>query len=215
VQYAMSDEETRYFLRGIYLHTAEGKLRAVATDGHRLAQHDGPSTDDFAGVIVPRKLVSMVPTGDISVGVSSRKIRFLSDGLEIVSKVIDGTFPDYQRVIPRDNPKTAVVDRVALYSASDRVATISSEKTRSVKFSFAAGAVSLSARGEVGTAEDEIGIEYDAEPLDIGFNAAYVRDTLGAFVDEKVTLHLNEPGSPAVIEAGGPLLAVLMPLRVA
>lgn len=214
VQYAMSDEETRYFLKGIYLHTAEGKLRAVATDGHRLAQHDGPDADDFAGVIVPRKLVPMVPPGEIAVGVSARKIRFLSDGLEIVSKVIDGTFPDYQRVIPRDNPKTAVVDRVALYSASDRVATISTEKTRSVKFSFADGAVALSARGEVGTAEDEIGIEYDAEPLDIGFNAAYVRDTLGAFADDKVTIHLNEPGSPAVIEAGGALLAVLMPLRV-
>lgn len=214
VQYAMSDEETRFFLKGVFLHTVDGHLRAVATDGHRLARHDGPAAGEFAGVIVPRKLVPMVPPGNIEVSVSTRKIRLVADGLELVSGVIDGSFPDYQRVIPRDNPRVATIDRVALHAASDRVATISSERSRAVKFSFAAGSVALSARGEVGTAEDEIAIDYDSEPVDVGFNAAYVRDTLGAFTEERVTLRLSADGGPAVVDAGGSLLAVLMPLRV-
>lgn len=214
VQYAMSDEETRYFLKGIYLHTAEGKLRAVATDGYRLAQHDGAAVDEFPGVIVPRKTVGLVPPGEISVSVSATKIRFVSDALEVVSKVVDGTFPDYQCVIPRDNPKVATVDRAALFAAADRVSTISSERGRSVKLAFADGALALSVRSEEGTAEDELAVGYDAEPLEIGFNAAYLRDVLGTFGDESVTMRLNDAGSPAVIDAGGPLLAVLMPMRV-
>lgn len=215
VKFAISTEETRYYLNGIYLHAADGKLRAVATDGHRLAQHDGaPVGEEFPGVIVPRKVVGLVPPGEISVSVSATKVRFVSDALEVVSKVVDGTFPDYQRVIPRDNPKVATVDRAALFAAADRVSTISSERGRSVKLSFADGALALSVRSEEGTAEDELAVGYDAEPLEIGFNAAYLRDVLGTFGDDSVTLRLNDAGSPAAVEAGGPLLAVLMPMRV-
>lgn len=214
VSFAISTEETRFYLNGIFLHAAGGKLRAVATDGHRLAQHDGNAVDEFAGVIVPRKTVGLVPPGEISVSVSATKIRFVSDALEVVSKVVDGTYPDYQRVIPRDNPNVATVDRAALFAAADRVSTISSERGRSVKLAFADGALALSVRSEEGTAEDELAVGYDAEPLEIGFNAAYLRDVLGTFGDERVTVRLNDAGSPAVIDAGGPLLAVLMPMRI-
>lgn len=172
VKFAISTKETRFYLNGIYLHSIDGKLRAVATDGHRLAQHDGHEVSDFAGVIVPRKVVGLVPPGEIDVSVSATKIRFVSDTLEVVSKVVDGTFPDYQRVIPRDNPNVATVDRAALFAAADRVSTISSERCRSVKLSFADGALALSVRSEEGTAEDELAVGYDAEPLEIGFNAA-------------------------------------------
>lgn len=214
VKFAISTEETRFYLNGIYLHVDDGKLAAVATDGHRLALHHGQAVKEFAGVIVPRKVVGLVPTGEIDVSVSTTKIRFVSDALEVVSKVVDGTFPDYQRVIPRDNPKAAIVDRAALFAAADRVSTISSERGRAVKLSFADGALALSVRSEEGTAEDELAVGYDAEPLDIGFNASYLRDVLGTFGDESVTLRLNEPGSPVVVDAGGPFLAVLMPTRV-
>lgn len=214
VAFAISQEETRFYLNGIFLHSVDGKLRAVATDGHRLAQHDGMAVDAFSGVIVPRKVVGLVPPGEIDVSVSATKVRFVSDALEVVSKVIDATYPDYQRVIPRENPKVATVDRAALFAAADRVSTISSERGRSVKLSFADGSLALSVKSDEGTAEDELAISYDAEPLDIGFNAAYLRDVLGTFGDERVTLKLNESGSPAVIDAGGPLFCVLMPMRV-
>ncbi|CAN7603540.1 DNA polymerase III subunit beta [Bosea sp. LjRoot237] len=214
VKFAISTEETRFCLNGIYLHVIDGKLRGVATDGHRLAQHDGAAVDQFQGVIVPRKVIGLVPAGEIEVSVSATKVRFVSDALEVVSKVIDGTFPDYQRVIPRDNAKVATVDRAALFAAADRVSTISSERGRSVKLSLVAGALTLSAKSDEGSAEDELAVGYDAEPLEIGFNAAYLRDVLGTFSDPDVRLKLNDSGSPAVIEAGGALLCVLMPMRV-
>jgi DNA polymerase-3 subunit beta len=214
VKFAISTEETRFYLNGIYLHAADGKLRAVATDGRRLAQHDGHEVSDFPGVIVPRKVVGLVPPGEISVSVSATKVRFVSDALEVVSKVVDGTFPDYQRVIPRDNPKVATVDRAALFAAADRVSTIVSERGRAVKLAFADGALALSVKSDEGTAEDELAVGYDAEPLEIGFNSSYLRDVLGTFGEDQVTLRLNDAGSPAVIDAGGPLLAVLMPMRV-
>lgn len=214
VAFAISTEETRFYLNGVYLHTVGGKLRAVATDGHRLARHDGVEAPDFPGVIVPRKTVGLVPAGVVSVSVSSTKVRFATNGLEVVSKVVDGTFPDYQRVIPSGNDKVATVDRAALFSAADRVSTISSERGRSVKLSFAAGSVALSTRSDSGEASDELAVEYESEPLDVGFNASYLRDVLGTFQDEQVQMKLNDSASPAVITAGGPLLAVLMPMRI-
>ncbi|WP_100961005.1 DNA polymerase III subunit beta [Bosea sp. FBZP-16] len=214
VSFAISTEETRFYLNGIYLHAVDGKLRAVATDGHRLAQHDGAAAESFPGVIVPRKVVGLVPPGEIDVSISSTKVRFVSDALEVVSKVIDATYPDYQRVIPRDNAKVASVDRAALFAAADRVSTISSERGRSVKLSFADGSLALSVKSDEGSAEDELAVGYDAEPLEIGFNASYLRDVLGTFGDESVLLRLNDASSPAVIDAGGPMLCALMPMRV-
>lgn len=219
VAFAISTEETRFYLNGIYLHAEDGNLRAVATDGHRLAQHDValPETADaalFPGVIVPRKTVGLVPAGVVSVSISKTKIQFVTDTLTVTSKVVDGTFPDYRRVIPHGNDKVATVERTALYAAADRVDAVSGERGRSVKLSLADECLRLTARGESGEALDEIEVVYDCADIDIGFNAAYLRDVLGVFDTDNVTLKLNEPGSPALITAGGPLLCVLMPMRI-
>ncbi|MGY6251518.1 DNA polymerase III subunit beta [Bosea thiooxidans] len=214
VQYAMSDEQTRYYLCGVYFHVADGKLRAVATTGHVLAQHDGPAAEHFAGIIVPRKVVPLVPPGEVTVSVSASKVRFAAPGIEVVSKVIDGTYPDYQRVIPRGNDKVARVDRAALAAANDRVATVVSERGRAVKLSFTAGAVVLSTRNEANEAQDELAAEYASAPIDIGFQTGYVASTLAAFSGETVEIAMNDPGSPAIFRDGGPLLAIIMPMRV-
>ena len=217
VQYAMSDEATRYYLCGVYLHVAGDKLRAVATTGHVLAQHDAAIPDGgetMPGIIVPRKAVPLVPAGEVTVSVSATKVRFAADGIEVVSKVVDGTYPDYQRVIPTANSNVARIDRAALASANDRVATVVSERGRAVKLSFTAGAVELSTRNEANEAQDELPAEYASEPIDIGFQTGYVSSTLAAFSGDTIEIAMNDPGSPAVFRDGGPLLALIMPMRV-
>jgi DNA polymerase-3 subunit beta len=222
VAFAISTEETRHYLNGIYLHVIANsddgeRLRAVATDGHRLAQHDQPlepAAAGMPGVIVPRKTVGLVPPGVVTVSVSETKIRFTADGLTVTSKVVDGTFPDYRRVIPNANDKMATVEREALFSAADRVSSVTGERGRAVKFAFTSGAVALSVRGETGDATDELAIEYELEPMEIGFNAGYLRDILGVFPDEQVQIRFGESNGPALITSGGPLLCVLMPMRV-
>lgn len=217
VQYAMSDEATRYYLCGVYLHVAADKLRAVATTGHVLAQHDAAIPDGaeaMPGVIVPRKVVPLVPPGEITVSVSATKVRFAAEGVEVVSKVVEGTYPDYQRVIPTANDNVARVDRALLASANDRVATVVSERGRAVKMSFTAGAVELSTRNEGSEAQDELAAEFAAEPIDIGFQTGYVSSTLAAFSGDEVEIAMNDPGSPAIFRDGGPLLAIIMPMRV-
>lgn len=214
VSYSISSEATRYYLCGIYLHPADGKLRAVATNRHTLAQHEAEGVGDFPGVIVPAKTVGLVPPGVVSVSVSATKVRFATAGLEVVSKVIDGTFPDYQRVIPRSNDKLARVDRALMAASADRVATIATDKSRCVKVSFMSGALQLSARSEQSEASDEIAAEYGSEPVDIGFNAGYVRDTLNALSGEQVEISLADSMTPALFRDGGNMLAIIMPMRV-
>lgn len=217
VQYAMSDESTRYYLCGVYLHVANNKLRAVATTGHVLAQHDAAipeGAEAMPGVIVPRKVVPMVPAGEVTVSVSATKIRFAAEGLEIVSKVVEGSYPDYQRVIPTANDNVARVERAALSAANDRVATVVSERGRAVKLSFTAGSVELSTRNEGSEAQDELAAEYASEPIDIGFQTGYVSSTLAAFGGDTIEIAMNDPGSPAIFRDGGPLIALIMPMRV-
>lgn len=217
VSYAISKEETRYYLNGIYFHADGADIRAVATDGHKLALHtaalpEGAST--LPGVIVPTKAVSLVPGGVISVSVSPTKVRFVADGVDVVSKVMDGTFPNYRRVIPTANDKVARCERAALSGAVDRVATIMADKGRATKFSFADGALVLNARHTDADAQDEIAVEFTSEPIDIGFNADYVNATLAAFSGPSIEIALNDPSTPAIFRDGGELLAIIMPLRV-
>lgn len=215
VAFAISREETRYYLNGIFLHQIGAELLAVATDGHRLAKHVMAAPDGCASmpnVIVPTKTVSLVPTGKIELSVSATKVRFSTDTLVVTSKVVDGTFPDYQRVIPAGNDKVARADREPLVGAVDRVSLMATG--RGVKLSFAAGGVVLSARGEDGDASDEVAVEFDAEPLEIGFNSGYLRDVLAAFTGDQIEVRMNDAGSPGLITDGGALQCVLMPLRV-
>ncbi len=229
-QFAISTEETRYYLNGIYLHVAgTGKaatLRAVATDGHRLAQAELPVPAGAAGmpgIIVPRKTVAEVQRliedseAEITIELSSAKIRFTIGDVVLTSKLIDGTFPDYGRVIPAGNDKELVVDKKDFEAAVDRVSTVSSERGRAVKLSLSAGKLILSVTNpDSGSATEELEVEYDADPIDIGFNSRYLLDIASQLDGEVAVLKLADPGSPTLIQdkdAKGALY-VLMPMRV-
>ena len=225
-QFAISIEETRYYLNGIYLHAIDDKLRAVATDGHRLAQAEikaPKGTKGMPGVIIPRKTVTEVQrliddAGDeVKIELSATKIRFSLGNAVLTSKLIDGTFPDYARVIPAANDKTLIVDKGEFMSAVDRVSTVSSERGRAVKLALTDGKLTLSViTPDPGSATEELEVEYGAEALDIGFNGRYLLDILQQVEGEKARLKLADPGSPTLIEdmetAGA--LYVLMPMRV-
>jgi DNA polymerase-3 subunit beta len=229
-QFAISTEETRYYLNGIYLHNAvSGKtdtLRAVATDGHRLAQFEielPQGAKGMPGVIVPRKTVTEVQRlvedseADVSVELSQSKIRFTIGDVVLTSKLIDGTFPDYARVIPLGNDKVLKVDRGEFTAAVDRVSTVSSERGRAVKLSLGAGKLTLSVTNpDSGSATEELEVEYEADPIDIGFNSRYLLDITGQIEGETALFKLADPGSPTLIQdtATQSALYVLMPMRV-
>ncbi len=225
-QFAISTEETRYYLNGIYLHAIDDKLRAVATDGHRLAQAEikaPKGAKGMPGIIVPRKTVAEVQRlvddagEEVKVELSATKIRFSLGNAVLTSKLIDGTFPDYGRVIPASNDKTLVVDKGEFVSAVDRVSTVSSERGRAVKLALTDGRLTLSViNPDSGSATEELEVEYGSEALDIGFNGRYLLDILQQIEGEKARLKLADPGSPTLIEdmeAAGALY-VLMPMRV-
>jgi DNA polymerase-3 subunit beta len=228
-KFAISTEETRYYLNGIFLHvTDEAKptLRAVATDGHRLARLTIPRPDGAVGmpdVIVPRKAVGELRKlldemeGDVRVALSPSKIRFALAGATLTSKLIDGTFPDYSRVIPTANDKHLTIDAAALAEGVDRVATIATDKTRAVKISLSPNRLVLSVTSpENGTASEELAANYSADALDIGFNSRYLLDILAQIDKDMVELHLNDSASPTLIKEHGDsnALYVLMPMRV-
>jgi DNA polymerase III subunit beta len=229
-QFAISTEETRYYLNGIYLHTVgtakAAMLRAVATDGHRLAQVELPLPQGAAGmpgIIVPRKTVGEVQRlietgeGDVAIELSAGKIRFTIGNVVLTSKLIDGTFPDYARVIPANNDKSLIVDKTDFEAAVDRVSTVSSERGRAVKLSINGGRLVLSVTNpDSGSATEELEVEYEADPLDIGFNSRYLLDIAAQIEGEVAVLKLADPGSPTLIQdkdAKGALY-VLMPMRV-
>jgi DNA polymerase-3 subunit beta len=229
-QFAISTEETRYYLNGIYLHAATtGKtqtLRAVATDGHRLAQVElalPAGAAGMPGIIVPRKTVGEVQRlieandAEISIELSQGKIRFTIGNVVLTSKLIDGTFPDYARVIPSGNDKELIVDKKEFEQAVDRVSTVSSERGRAVKLSLSSGRLVLSVTNpDSGSATEELEVEYAAEPLDIGFNSRYLLDIASQIESEAAVLKLADPGSPTLIEDRDSkgTLYVLMPMRV-
>lgn len=229
-QFAISTEETRYYLNGIYLHAleVEGKalLRAVATDGHRLARVETAApqgTAGMPGVIVPRKAVAEIQKllegseDEVTVELSASKIRVAVGQVVLTSKLIDGTFPDYQRVIPAGNDKYLTVDRTEFAASVDRVSTISSERGRAVKLSVAEGRMTLTVTNpDSGSATEESEVSYDSAPLDIGFNAKYLLDITGQLDGDTALLKLADAGSPTIIQdrEGASALYVLMPMRV-
>lgn len=229
-RFAISNEETRYYLNGIYLHEAEqagaATLRAVATDGHRLAQAEAPLPDGaggMPGVIVPRKCVGEVQKlidghdGEVAVSVSAAKIRFAFGDLVITSKLIDGTFPDYQRVIPLGNDREMLVDAALFAEAVDRVSTVSSDKGRAVKLTIEKGQLTLSVSSpESGSATEEIAVEFEADPLEIGFNARYLLDITSQLESDTGRFFFSDPGAPTLVRdtTDAAALFVLMPMRV-
>jgi DNA polymerase-3 subunit beta len=229
-QFAISTEETRYYLNGIYLHTIESggalKLRAVATDGHRLAraEYEAPSgSEDMPGIIVPRKTVSelqkLVDDPDIAVTVelSDSKIRMTIGSVILTSKLIDGTFPDYQRVIPSGNDKKLTIDRQTFAQAVDRVSTISNERGRAVKLAISDSIVTLTVNNpDSGSATEELAADYASDPIEIGFNAKYLLDIAGQLSGSDAIFMMADAGSPTLVRdtADEDALYVLMPMRV-
>jgi len=231
-RFAISTEETRYYLNGIYLHCAEGAvgrvLRAVATDGHRLARVEEPApegADGMPGVIIPRKTIAELRKlldedgGEIEIGLSDTRIQFKSGSVTLTSKLIDGTFPEYERVIPRDNDKVMRVGKKDFADAVARVAAISSERSRPVKMSLATDLLTLSAASpEQGTASEELDadrVKYSSDPLEIGFQARYLNDITDQ-IETSVEFHFSDGAAPTIVRDAdnSNALYVLMPMRV-
>lgn len=232
-RFAISTEETRYYLNGIFFHVSDEEqpvLKAAATDGHRLARFTIARPDGAEGmpdVIVPRKAVAELRKlldesmdGNVQIDLSASKIRFTlggEGGVVLTSKLIDGTFPDYSRVIPTGNDKLLKLDPKSLYAGVDRVATIATEKTRAVKMGLDNDRVTLSVTSpDNGTAAEEVPADYRAEGMEIGFNANYLKDILHQIDSDTVELHLADAGAPTLIreDEKSPALYVLMPMRV-
>lgn len=229
---AMSSEETRYYLNGAYLHTVteEGVvyLRMVGTDGHRLHLSDTPApegAEKAPGVIVPRKTVNLIESlikgvaGNAIVTVSNSKISVSLGKMVLTSKVIDGNFPDYARIVPTGNGSRIVTLKASeLSKGIDAVGIVSTDKeARSTRFTFKQEGVSLSVTStEKGTAQAELEAKTEGEPLEVGFNARYVNDICRLLGTGEIVWHLNDAASPSrVTEAGDPYSTfVLMPLRV-
>ncbi|MEI7607704.1 MAG: DNA polymerase III subunit beta [Rhodospirillaceae bacterium] len=230
-RFAISTEETRYYLNGIYIHATKAAqglavLRGVATDGHRLARIELPLPEgavEMPGVIIPRKAVAEIrklideAAARIQISLSATKVRIDFDSISVTSKLIDGTFPDYERVIPVGNDKVMAVKAKPLAAAVDRVATISTEKSRAVKLSLNRETLTLSANSpEAGSATEELEVNYGGALLEIGFNSRYLLDILQQVEGDSVQFLMADAAAPTIItDAACPgALFVLMPMRV-
>lgn len=215
VAFAISSEEVRYYLNGVYLHNVDGELVAVATDGHRLARQVGKAAPDFAGIIMPAKLVGMLPKGTVKFAVSANKVRITTPNMVITSKLIDGTFPQYERVIPKNNDKLMTVDRDALLQAVERVSVVADGKGRAIKLNAASDALTLDVRNENAVAGDSVEVGYSSEPIEIGLNGSYLKDCLRSFNAGQVDVAFADAGSPALLTGSNDgLRVVCMPMRV-
>lgn len=229
-RFAISTEETRYYLNGIFVHALPnqdgGLLRAVATDGHRLSRVETALPEGagaMPGVIIPRKTVLEVRKlieecdGEVEVALSETKIRFTVDESVLTSKLIDGTFPEYERVIPSGNDKELSISPKEFQSAVDRVATIATDKSRAVKLSLGSNGVVLSATShDQGNASEELSIPYEREAMEIGFNSRYLIDIIAQVEGELATFVLADATAPTLVRDSSDegALFVLMPMRV-
>ena len=229
-RFAISTEETRYYLNGVYMHSATFEnskvLRCVATDGHRLARVDTglpEGAEELPGVIIPRKTVAEIrkflddDEVQIAVSISETKVRFATPDITLTSKVIEGTFPDYTRVIPASNEKKLEVDADEFAKAVDRVSTVSSERSRAVKLNLEDDQLTLIVNSpDSGAAEEQVAVAYSDERLEIGFNAKYLLEISGQIDKENAIFMFNSSGDPVLIREGNDLSAVyvVMPMRV-
>ncbi len=232
-KFAVSNEETRYYLNGIFLHKADRNsiqfLRAVATDGHRLAQYDIPlpqGAEDITGIIIPKKTIFELrkvlddANGDVSISLNENKIKFTFNDLKIISKVIDGTFPDYTKVIPQNNNKNFKTNNNELKNAIDRVSAVAANeesKSKAIKLSLEDNRLNLSVESQSkGSANEIIDISYDGDKVDIGFNSKYIIDICNEVDGEEVDISLLDSVSPAIIldKTDENLFFVLMPMRI-
>ena len=229
-KFAISNEETRYFLNGLYFNivTSENvsNLTFVGTDGHRLATSTSlinKTINEIPGVIIPKKTINELSkllsenTENIEIDISLNKIIFYIDKLILISKLIDGNFPDYNRVIPKNNNNHLTINRLNLLSAVDRVSTISNEKSPSIKFKLLKNLVNLSSiNNENSTATEDIEASYNGDDIEIGFNSRYIMDILDNLEENDVKISFNDNSSPIIIKEkiNTENVYVLMPMRV-
>lgn len=229
-KFAVSTEETRYYLNGIYIHAKkEGSssvLRVVATDGHRLACVESPlpsGAENLSGVIIPRKTIAEIrkllddnDAANVNVSMSENKIRFAFEDVTLTSKLIDGTYPDYERVIPTDNDKNLEVSVKELSSAVDRVSVVA-ERTRAIKVLTHNGKITITTSSpDLGSAQEEVEAKYEGEALEIGYNFRYLLDILNEVKGDSVRISFADGSSPSVIHdtSDSSAIYVLMPMRV-
>ena len=232
-KFAISNEETRYYLNGVFLHQTQKNsidiLRAVATDGHRLAQYDIPlpqGAKDMNGIIIPKKMIQELrrvlddATGDINIQLNENKIKFSFNNMQIISKVIDGTFPDYTKVIPQSNDKLITTNNEELKKAIDRVSAVAineETKSKAIKLIIESNKISLSVDSSSrGSAIEEIDLDYNNEKVEIGFNSRYLIDICNEIDGDKINLKFLNSTSPAIIldNTDENLFFVLMPMRI-
>lgn len=231
-QSAMSTDETRYSLNGIYMHIARNKddapvLRLVATDGHRLAVGELPApseTLDMPGVIIPRKTIleiqKMLAEGfaqDIAIDISETKIGFTVGDLSLISKLIEGQYPDYEKIIPTKQDKLLTVDRNEFMASVSRVSVVSNDYARAMKFGLEMDTLLLTMESiESDSAEDCLTCHYRGEPLEIGFNAKYLLEEANQFTQENILFSFSSASAPCVMHDGEKpnILYILMPMRL-
>ena len=229
-RFAISNEETRYFLNGIYFHKRNINnkecLCIVATDGHRLAKIDfdtGENISEIPGVIIPRKtigeLIKLLTdfSGTVKINLDANKIIFFVDKSILISKLIDGSFPDYQKVIPINNTNIMLVKRNDFCLAVDRVSTIANERSPAIKFKLLKNIMNMtSVDSDHGLATEDIVTEYSGNEMEVGFNSKYILEMINNLDDDKITLSFNDASSPVIAtEQSNPdLIYVLMPMRV-
>jgi DNA polymerase-3 subunit beta len=229
-QFAASTEETRYYLNGLYIHSkkegASEVLRVVATDGHRLACVESPlpqGAEDLKGVIIPRKTIGEIrkllddtSVETVTVEISDNKVRFSITDINLTSKLIDGVYPDYERVIPTDNDKSLELSVKELAAAVDRVSVVA-ERTRAIKMLTHPNKVTIvTSSPDLGSASEDLEAKYDHEALEIGYNFRYLLDILAEVKGENVRISFADASSPSVIHdtSDSSAIYVLMPMRV-
>ena len=213
-RFAISTEETRYYLNGIFAHNTPDGITLAATDGHRLARHVLEVKDEIPDVIIPRKAINeiykLLDSDDVDMEIADKFVRFTIGNVVLITKTIDGKFPDYARVIPKDNDKTLKIDARQLKFAIDRVTTVSTEKTRAVKIILSDDLLVVSvASHDNGSGSEEVPCSWSHGDFEIGFNAVYLRDVLGLF-DGDVTMTFKTSSDPMLVDGN----FVVMPMRV-
>jgi DNA polymerase-3 subunit beta len=227
-QFAISSDETRYILNGVFFEPREkGLVRMVATDGHRLALVERELAGDFklkSGVIIPRKglfelkrLLDEAPDAECQLGFAENSAIFKKPGLSMVMRLIDGQFPEYQRVIPKEGEKQLLVRRDKLFDALKRISLLSADKSNAVKLSLSENLLRITANNpDLGEAKDDLEVAYRGGALTVGFNARYLLDVLGVLETDEVSVELGDEHSPGVLHPPGDrsFTAVVMPMRV-
>ncbi len=227
--FAISNDESRYNLHGVYLEKAESKkIRLVATDGHRLSYVERELGEEVAfekGVIIPKKAVSELkklsldgnPQEGIRIALDGRNLFAKKGAITLIARLIDGEFPEYQKVIPKKQDKFITISRSEMIGALKRVSLLVGDRTRGIKFSFSSGNLELSSSNpDLGEAKEELSVDYKGDHLQVGFNSRYFLDALAVIEEDQFILETNGHVGPCVIRSlkDPTFLSVIMPMRI-